>query len=534
MLHPNSAVVAEPLSDSYLFIRRAMRTVIDAFFRDQEVVGLENIPDDRGGLLVSWHPNGLIDPGLVITQFPHHVVFGARHGLFRYPLLGTLLRRLGTVPIYRAIDQARRDPNARRAANRRSLEALAAQVARGSYSALFPEGVSHDEPRLQELKTGAARLYYQARASRARQAPDQPPPVIIPVGLHYDHKQAFRSSALVAFHPPIALPPELDVSPSEDEDPELGEQRAQALTDLIEQVLHDVVHATDDWTLHHLMHRVRRLVRAERAVRAGADPGATTIGERVLGFARVRAGYYGALSKDPRRVRTLRRRVVAYDADLRALGLEDYDLDRDPALSPWLAIISVLQFILVILLLPPLVLLGYIVNLPTALLLMSIAWVAARQEKDEATVKLLFGAMLYPLTWIVAGVLGALGHVALNQAFPRLPNTPITVGVSVAVLGALGGILGLRYWKLVRDTARSVRVRLTRRRRYDTVARLKVEREEIHDEAVAMVADVDLPGHVLDDGRVVDEQEAGAREDGEDGVRGGEGESVAAPDHAGG
>lgn len=497
--------MAEPLSDSYLFIRRLMDAVVRAFFRDLEVVGLENVPEDGCGLLVSWHPNGLIDPGLVITQFPHHVVFGARHGLFRYPLLGTMLRRLGTVPIYRAIDQARRDPEARRAANRRSLEALADRVARGSYSALFPEGISHDEPRLQELKTGAARLYYRARVARASRAPGHPPPVIIPVGLHYDHKRVFRSNVLVAFHPPIELAPELDVTPGEGEDPDEAEARARALTDRIEHVLHDVVHATDDWTLHHLMHRVRRMVRAERAMRAGADPGATTIGERVLGFARVRAGYYSALQQDPRRVAVLRRRVTAYDADLRALKLEDYDLDRDPALSPWLAIISVLQFILVILLLPPLVLLGYIINLPTALLLMGIARAAARKEKDEATVKLLFGAMLYPLTWIVAGVAGGLGQVALNQAFPRLPNTPITVGLSVAVLGALGGILGLRYWRMVRETARSVRVRLTRRNRYDTVARLKVEREELHDTAVAVVADVELPGHVLDDGRVVEQ-----------------------------
>lgn len=498
MLDPRPQAVAEPLSDSYLLIRRVMRAVVGAFFRDLAVVGLHNVPDDRGGLLVSWHPNGLVDPGLVITQFPHHVVFGARHGLFRYPLLGTLLRRLGTVPIYRAIDQARRDPQARRAANRRSVEALAAEVARGSFSALFPEGVSHDEPRLQELKTGAARLYYQARASRAQQAPDAPPPVIIPVGLHYDHKQVFRSSALVAFHPPISLPAELDVTPQQGEDPEAEERRVRALTAHIERVLHDVVHATDDWGLHHSMHRVRRLLRAEQALRAGADPGATTIGERVLGFARVRAGYYAALRRDPARVRALRRRVTAYDADLRALGLEDYDLDRDPALSPWLAIISVLQFILVILLLPPLVLLGYIINLPTALLLMLIARIAARQEKDEATVKLLFGAMLYPLTWVVAGIAGGLGHVALNRAFARLPDTTIAVGVSVAVLGALGGILGLRYWRLVRETARSVRVRLTRRRRYDTVARLKVEREELHDAVVELVTGMTLPGHVLD------------------------------------
>ena len=68
---------------------------------------------------------------------------------------------------------------------------------------LFPEGVSHDDPFLQELKTGAARLYY-----RAKQLCDETgvPPVIVPVGLHYDNKTAFRSDALVEFHAPLQLP----------------------------------------------------------------------------------------------------------------------------------------------------------------------------------------------------------------------------------------------------------------------------------------------------------------------------------------
>ena len=36
-------------------------------------------------------------------------------------------------------------------------------MAAGSLSALFPEGVSHDEPGLQALRSGAARMYYRAR-----------------------------------------------------------------------------------------------------------------------------------------------------------------------------------------------------------------------------------------------------------------------------------------------------------------------------------------------------------------------------------
>ena len=485
-----------------------LRFVVRAFFRDIEVTGRELVPTEPGtcGLVVSWHPNGLVDPGLIVTHFPHHVVFGARHGLFRYPLLGRLMRRMGTVPIYRAIDLGGSDPQARRAANARSLEALASRVAAGSFSALFPEGVSHDEPRLQELKSGAARLYYRARQLAAEHGCT---PVIIPVGLHYDKKHAFRSNVLVAFHTPLTLPPELDVTPPSDEDERAASERCAALTQTIEHALHDVVHATDDWPLHHLLHRLRRLIRAERARRSDADPGRTTIGERVLGFARVRAGYYAALQQAPDTVAELRARVEEYDARLRVLGLEDYDLDRAPRLrTRWLALLTALQVVLVFLLLPPIVVLGWVVNLPTALLLLGIARVAARQQKDEATVKLLFGAMLYPLTWLAAGIVASLAHVALHAAYPAIPDAPWAAGVVVATLSALGGMVALRYLRLVRETARAVRVRLTRRRSWLSIASLAVERGRLHDEAIALARGVALPGDVLPDGRIVAEAEA--------------------------
>lgn len=484
----------------YRAIVGLLRAATWAFFRRVEVIGRESLPYGACGLLVSWHPNGLVDPGLILTRFPRRVVFGARHGLFGVPLLGFVLRRLGTVPIYRAVDAAKGDPSARRAANRRSLDALAESIANGSYAALFPEGISHDAPHLAELKTGAARLYYRARAL----AGDRRVPVIIPVGLHYDRKQMFRSNALVAFHPPIQLPDELDVTPAEDDDDEAAEgERARKLTALIESTLREVVHATDDWALHDLMQRTRRLVRAERASRVDADPGRTTIGERVLGFARVRQGYYALREREPEKVEALRLRVAAYDADLRALQLEDYDLDRSPPLlPPWLAVLLVLQAIAVFLLLPPLIVLGYVVNLPTALLLRGMAAIGAKLEKDEATIKLLCGLVLFPATWVLAGVLAASLHEQLHAIYPALPATPVLAGVLTGVLGGVGGAFAVRYLRLARELARGVRVRLTRRARWVAVARLRVERARLCDAVTAMVEGVELPGEIAPDGRV--------------------------------
>ncbi len=496
--HDRGVPGAPPL---YRAIQAVLRVAVRAFFRRVEVTGEGNIPTHGCGLIVSWHPNGLVDPGLILTQFPRQVVFGARHGLFKVPLLGFVLRRLGTVPIYRAVDSSDGDPASRRAANRKSLDALASEVGRGSFSALFPEGISHDAPHLTEIKRGAARLYYRARQLRG----EADPPVIIPVGLHYDKKQVFRSNALVAFHPPIVLPHALDVTPSDDEDEDVERERTKQLTALIETSLREVVHATDDWALHDLMQRTRRLVRAERASRTGADPGRTSMGERVLGFARVRIGYYTLIERNPDVVARLRARVTEYDADLRALRLEDYELDRDPRLfSPWLALLLVLQMIAVFLLMPPIILVGVLINLPTALLLRGIASFGAKLEKDEATIKLLLGIVLFPATWVAAGVGAARLHEHMHALYPAVPNTPVLAGIATAVVAGLGGVTAVRYLRVANETARAVRVRLTKRQRWVAVKRLRVERRKLTEAIEAMIEGVQLPGTADADGRVHD------------------------------
>lgn len=490
----------ERTSRAYDAILTFLRALVRLFFREIEVTGLEHVPLDRGGVIVSWHPNGLIDPGLILTQFPRQVVFGARHGLFKWPVLGALLKSVGTVPIFRAIDATTSDPEKRKEANRRTLSALANAVASGPFAALFPEGVSHDEPHPVELKTGAARLYFQARALKK---PGEPPPVLVPVGLHYDQKSLFRSRALVAFHPPLDLPDDIDSAPSDHEPEDRLKERAKRLTAEIERALDEVVHATDDWAIHHLLHRGRKLLRAERAARAGADPGKPGIQEKALGFARIRNAYCARLETHPEEVAKLRARVNAYDADMRALGLEDHELDRDPRLfSSRLAFSLALQLITVFLLAPPLIVFGYFVNGLPALVLIGLSRVAARRKKDIATIKLLVGALLFPLTWIGAGAAAFFAHQALETHYPWLPNSPVAAALLVVLVAGLGGALALRYLEVAAETLRALRVRFTRARRRASIERLRKERSDIHDALMKMAAGLDLPGVVHADGTI--------------------------------
>lgn len=490
------------LPSAYATVVGFVRFLTRVFFREVEVTGVEHLPKDGGGVLVSWHPNGMIDPGLILSQFPRQVIFGARHQLFNYPILGSVMRAIGTVPIYRASDTDGADPEARREANNRSLDALAEQVARGSFSCLFPEGHSHDAPHLQHIKTGAARFYYRAREL---QPAGSPPPVIIPVGLHYDHKRGFRSNALVSFHPPMELDDVLArLGEGGDEEEEVDVDRFARLTGRIERVLRDVVHCTESWELHYLMHRARKLVRAERAHRAGARPGRVDMGERQLGFARVWQGYYERLETHPEEVAAVLDRIRVYDQDLRAMALHDHELDKGPRLvRPALGLYLLLQAMLVFVLLPPVLLVGYVVNLFPFLGLWGLSKALSKARKDEASIKLLFGIVAFPLAWATAAVVAAMAHGPLHAMWPSLPDTPLLAGTMAVLFGVVGGVIALPYSQLVRETLRSLRVRLTRARRARAITWLKVERAELFEAVIGLAEGLDLPGKVDPSGKIL-------------------------------
>ena len=470
----------------YRALRAVVRALVALFFRRVWVEGREHLPPGRGGLLVAWHPNGIVDPALMVAAFPGQVVFGARHGLLKWPVLGALMRGLGTVPIYRAQDGG--DPDARRAANARSLGALAERVAAGSYAALFPEGVSHDDPHLAEVKTGAARLFFEARALVDADGAAAPP-VVVPVGLHYDRKDAWRSEAVVAFHEPLDT---RRLGPGDP--PGTSEHAVDALTDRIEAALVEAVRPTEDWETHRLMHRAYALMRAEDDVRDGRRSGPVPFRDRARGFRMVWEGYHARRATHPDEVAALRGDLAEYDRLLRAAGLDDADLDRGPRLaSPLLGVLFGVQAALLVVLLPPVLVLGFVVNGPPFLLLNVLARRLASARKDTATIKLLGGVALYPLAWATAGVLAGLGVAGLHALFPGLPDAPVLAGLAVSVLSAVGGALALRWGELVKESRRALRVRLVRSRRRDVVARLQNQRMDLAERFERLAEGLDLP-----------------------------------------
>lgn len=471
-----------------------VRFVLRVFFREIAVEGTAHVPRDRGGLLVAWHPNGLIDPALILAHFPGRIVFGARDGLLRWPVIGWMMRRLGTVPIYRAADQEAMSDEARRAANMQSLDALAAELAGGSFAALFPEGQSHDQPFVTEVKSGAARLFLRAAA----RSDEQSAPVVLPVGLHYDRKHIFRSDVLVTFHAPLALPPGLGAA-----DPN---EAAETVTSRIEAALIEVVRATDDWEIHRLMHRAHTLLRTEEAARSGARADSEGVAARNLGFAQIWHGYRVRRASHAAEITALRHDLTRYDRLLRTLGLDDADLDAPPPHRlAWDTLALLGRTLAVYVLLPPLLLFGLLVNGPVHLLIGAAARRYAGAIKDTATVKILVGFVLYPLAWIGAGVLAAIAHAGLHAAFPGLPNAPLWTGLLVTVLAFVSGVLVLKFTEWERLTRQRLRAYVARQRRRDRIADLRATRSDLYDRFLSLGEGLDLPDDVTDIGsRIID------------------------------
>jgi 1-acyl-sn-glycerol-3-phosphate acyltransferase len=145
--------------------RRLVQLLLSAalglFFRRIETDGAGRVPAAEPLVFVLNHPNGLIDPALVFCALPRRISFLAKSTLFRLPVLRWLLRTVEALPVYRRADAAEDDsaePADAAARNRETFRRCFELLRQNRCIAIFPEGRSHDEPRLLPLKTGAARI----------------------------------------------------------------------------------------------------------------------------------------------------------------------------------------------------------------------------------------------------------------------------------------------------------------------------------------------------------------------------------------
>jgi len=348
------------------------RVALGVFYR--LTMAGERVPQRGPILLLANHPNSLVDPAMVGAVARRPVRFLAKAPLFTDRALGWLIRGSGSIPVYRRQD----DPTAT-GRNEDMFRAVWEALGSGCAVGMFPEGLSHDEPALAPLKTGAARIALGAAPLVGGAFP------VIPVGLSFREKQTFRSDALAVVGEPVRWD-DLAAAGVEDRD------AVEELTRRIDDALRDVTVNLQRWEDVPLVEAAEAVYAAELPV--SGDPGdrVERLREASEGLARLRA-------EDREEWHRVADAVAAHARVLRVLGLRPEELQAAPRTSG--AALWTLRQLLFFLVGAPLAALGIAIYfLPYRLT--GIAEARARRGRDSrATFKVMVGAIVH-LAWTLA------------------------------------------------------------------------------------------------------------------------------------
>jgi glycerol-3-phosphate O-acyltransferase / dihydroxyacetone phosphate acyltransferase len=388
----------------YRAVRGLARFWLWFLFKSVGVRHPERVPDGGPILLCVNHPNNLIDSLVVGAVMRRKVHYLATATMFRNRLLARFLLACGAIPVYRKQD----DPG-RMDRNTDAFTACYAAFARGRMVAIYPEGTTHAEARVQRIKTGAARIALTWEAEHPGEL------AMIPVGLSFQARKSFRSRVLVAFGEPIQ--PAAYLRAWRDDPVKAVDALTRDLQWAMERQVVNVERIDDQ----RLVRAVEELFRDELAAQVMESRG---LAAREVDPVRLSRSIADAVqhfkTRDPARIESLWQRIQAYRSLLAQYHVRDEVVRAQRRRLPrrtrivysWDAVVGL-----------PFFAYGAAVN---ALPYFVPRWLAhrmARKETDYATIRMLASIVAFPLfwgleTWLVWRAGGAWWTVAFALSLP--------------------------------------------------------------------------------------------------------------------
>ncbi len=164
------------------------------FYKKIKVFGKENIPKNKGVILVANHQNSLIDALLIATNYGINTYYIARAKVFNNSIVRTLLSSINMLPIYRA-----RDGFETLSKNEAVFQKCYKILEDNKAILIFPEGSHNIQRRIRAITKGFTRIAFGTLENNPNTEV-----VIIPVGLNYSNHSAYASKVSIYYGKPIS------------------------------------------------------------------------------------------------------------------------------------------------------------------------------------------------------------------------------------------------------------------------------------------------------------------------------------------
>ena len=205
--------------------------VLRIFYPDTVIGNRERLRFDNPAILVSNHPNALMDPLHVAARARQVVFFLANASLYKTRLGNWFFSTFYCIPIQRP-----KDVNGQQLQNTGNFEKCDEFLTGGGTLYIAPQGGSEWKRRLDPIKSGTARIALSAENKNDFELGL----TIVPVGLNYENPSNYRSKLFINVGSPIK------VSDYEMEYHQHNFGAARKLTDDLEEAMKNLIIDTVD------------------------------------------------------------------------------------------------------------------------------------------------------------------------------------------------------------------------------------------------------------------------------------------------
>lgn len=374
----------------YFSVSIFFQSILSIFFREVETIGRDNIPKYGPVIFTGNHANQFIDGVTILCTCQHKISYLIAEKSWKRRVIGDLAWALDAVPVKRAQDAAIRGrgrlsftvmspelikvqgfdtdfesdlkegdkirppgtavalkikkiegPNSmvvdgvaaeglnlpdspvefdvlKHVDQKVVYEKVLDKLASGGSIGIFPEGGSHDRADLLPLKVGVALIAYSALEKDGLLVP------ILPVGLNYFNPHRFRGRAIVEYGPATYVDPSTLKAFQAG-----GAERRRVCNELLERIqdsMKSVIVSAPDYETLQMIHTARRLYQQKQLHAQEKQDLSRRFAE---GYKQLILRTEG---KPPQEWIDLQDRIMAYQRELKDLGIRDYQvpgLDRE-------------------------------------------------------------------------------------------------------------------------------------------------------------------------------------------------------------